>query len=68
MTNVQPMTPLRTRMIEDMKLAGPVAKTQEVYLQAASALAKHYKKSPELLTRRRSADICWMFASRTPGA
>ncbi len=44
------MTPLRTRMIEDMKLAGLAAKTQEVYLQAVSALAKHYKKSPELLT------------------
>jgi hypothetical protein len=37
-------------MIEDMKLAGLAAKTQEVYLQAVSALAKHYKKSPELLT------------------
>ena len=44
------MTPLRTRMIEDMKLAGLAAKTQEVYLQAVSALAKHYKRSPELLT------------------
>ncbi len=44
------MTPLRTRMIEDMKLAGLAAKTQEVYLQAVSSLAKHYRKSPELLT------------------
>jgi integrase/recombinase XerD len=49
MTKEQTMTPLRTRMIEDMKLAGLAAKTQEVYLQAVSALAKHYKKSPELL-------------------
>jgi hypothetical protein len=46
MTKEQTMTPLRTRMIEDMKLAGLAAKTQEVYLQAVSALAKHYKKSP----------------------
>ena len=44
------MTPLRSRMIEDMKLAGLAAKTQEVYLQAVSTFAKHYKKSPELLT------------------
>lgn len=44
------MTPLRKRMIEDMKLAGHAAKTQEVYLHAVSALARHYRKSPDLLT------------------
>ena len=44
------MTPLRRRMIDDMKLAGLSTKTQEVYLQAVSALARHYRKSPELLT------------------
>ena len=42
------MTPLRRRMIEEMKLAGLAAKTQEVYLQAVSALVKHYgNRSPE---------------------
>jgi hypothetical protein len=50
MTKEQTMTPLRTRMAEDMKLAGLADKTQEVYLEAVSTLAKHYKKSPELLT------------------
>jgi integrase/recombinase XerD len=50
MTKEQTMTPLRTRMVEDMKPAGLAAKTQEVYLEAVSALAKHYKKSPEQLT------------------
>ena len=45
------MTPLRKRMIEDMKLAGLAAKTQEVYLQAVSALVKHYgNRSPEDLS------------------
>jgi hypothetical protein len=44
------MTPLRARMLEDMKLAGLAAKTQEVYLQAVSALAKHYRRSPDQLT------------------
>jgi hypothetical protein len=44
------MTPLRERMMEDMKLAGLAAKTQEVYLQAVSALAKHYRRSPDRLT------------------
>ena len=46
----QTMTPLRARMIEDMKLAGLAARTQEVYLQAVSALAKHYRRSPDRLT------------------
>jgi hypothetical protein len=51
MTKEQTMTPLRTRMIEDMKLAGLAAKTQEVYIQAVSSLVKHYdNRSPELLT------------------
>ena len=34
------MSPLRTRMIEDMQLAGLSATTQEVYLQAVTALVK----------------------------
>src|SRR5215469_5993131 len=34
MTKEQTMSALRTRMIEDMQLAGLSAKTQEVYLQA----------------------------------
>jgi len=36
-------------MIEDMKLAGLAATTQEIYLQAVRSLAKHYRRSPELL-------------------
>jgi hypothetical protein len=50
MREEQTMTPLRMRMIEDMRLAGFAAKTQEVYVQAVSALAKHYRKSPDLLS------------------
>ena len=34
MTKEQTMSPLRARMIEDMKLAGLAATTQEIYLQA----------------------------------
>jgi integrase/recombinase XerD len=44
------MTPLRTRMIEDMTLAGLVARTQDVYIQAVRRLASHYKRSPDLLS------------------
>jgi hypothetical protein len=44
------MTTLRSRMIEDMTLAGLVPRTQEVYIQAARRLAAHYKRSPDLLS------------------
>src|SRR5215471_17785348 len=51
MTKEQTMSAMRTRMIEDMKLAGLSAKTQEVYLQAVIALVKHYgNRSPDQLT------------------
>jgi hypothetical protein len=37
-------------MIEDMKLAGLSAKTQEVYLQGVTTLVKHYgNRSPDQL-------------------
>ena len=44
------MTTLRSRMIEDMTLAGLAPRTQEVYLQAVRRLAAHYRRSPDLLT------------------
>ena len=43
------MTPLRTKMIEDMRLAGLAPSTQAIYLQGVRALAAHYKRSPDLL-------------------
>src|SRR6201998_1845011 len=49
MTKEQTMSPLRARMIEDMKLAGLAGTTQGIYLQAVRSLAKHYNRSPELL-------------------
>jgi integrase/recombinase XerD len=36
-------------VIEDMKLAGLAATTQQIYLQAVRSLAKHYNRSPALL-------------------
>jgi hypothetical protein len=44
------MTPLRARMIEDMKLAGLADKTQEVYQLAVRGLAKHYRRPPDQLS------------------
>jgi Phage integrase, N-terminal SAM-like domain len=44
------MTPLRMKMIEDMRLVGLAASTQAAYLQGVRALAAHYRRSPDLLT------------------
>lgn len=44
------MTPLRDRMIEDMKLVGLSEGTQRVYVDAVSNLARNLKRSPELVT------------------
>lgn len=44
------MSPLRMRMIEDMKLAGLAAGTQATYIDAVRRLAAHYRRSPDQLT------------------
>ena len=44
------MSPLRTRMIEDMTLAGLAPGTQTVYIQAVRRLAAHYRRSPDQLS------------------
>ena len=43
------MTPLRQRMIEDLKLRGYSARTQEAYVAAVRHLAEHCRKSPDQL-------------------
>lgn len=43
------MTPLRAKMIEDMRTAGLAPSTQAVYLQGVRRLAAHYRRSPDLL-------------------
>ena len=45
-----PVTPLRQRMIEDMRQSGLSARTQQVYIDGVRGLAAHYKRSPDLLT------------------
>jgi hypothetical protein len=44
------MSPLRTRMIDDMTLAGLAAGTQRIYTQAVRRLAAHYRRSPDQLS------------------
>jgi hypothetical protein len=44
------MTPLRTRMIDDMKAEGLAGSTQVNYVQAVRRLAGHYHRSPDQLS------------------
>ena len=44
------MTALRTRFIEDMQLHGYSPKTQSCHVGAVCGLAKHYHKSPDLIS------------------
>ena len=44
------MTALCTRFLEDMQLHGYSPKTQSCYVGAVRGLARHYGKSPDLLT------------------
>ena len=44
------MTPLRQRMLEDMQLRGLAPRTQGCYVQAVVQFARHYGKSPDLVT------------------
>jgi integrase/recombinase XerD len=50
------MTELRTRMIEDMKLAGHSQGTQDAYVRVVRQLAGHFRASPDRLTERQVRD------------
>lgn len=44
------MTQLRKRMMEDLQLAGYSPRTVRSYIDTVRMLAKHYRRSPDLLT------------------
>jgi len=44
------MTPLRCRMIEDMRLAGLTVRSQAIYVKAVRRLAAYYHRSPDQLS------------------
>jgi Phage integrase, N-terminal SAM-like domain len=44
------MTALRSRMTEDMRVAGLAAGTQRIYLDGVRRLAKHYRRAPDELS------------------
>jgi site-specific recombinase XerD len=46
------MTPLRVQMIEDMRLAGLSASTQRLYAEAVGQMARHFRRSPDLLSEQ----------------
>src|ERR1700676_2216388 len=43
------MTPLRQRMLEDMKIRNLSVNTQRSYLQQVSSFARYFQRSPETL-------------------
>lgn len=45
------MTPLRQRMLDAMVTRGFAARTQESYVEAVSRMARHYHRSPALLSK-----------------
>jgi integrase/recombinase XerD len=49
MTPVRRLTPLRRRMIEDMKLRNFAPRTIQVYVERVASFAKHFGKSPHHL-------------------
>ena len=52
------MTPLRRKMLDALMLRGMADRTQESYIDAVSRLARHYRRSPERLRRRRCSSTC----------
>jgi integrase/recombinase XerD len=43
------MTPLRRRMIEDMRIRNLSPRTQRAYVEQVSRFARHFGRPPELL-------------------
>ena len=44
------MTPLRQKMINDMKLRRFSSSTQQLYIHAVEGLAKYYSRSPDSIS------------------
>ncbi|MBJ6801132.1 tyrosine-type recombinase/integrase [Geomonas propionica] len=51
------MTELRKRMMEDLQLAGYSPRTTRSYIDTVRVLAKHYHRSPDLLTDEEIRDF-----------
>ena len=59
------MTPLRKRMIDDMKLRGFTPRTRDSYVDAVAGLAKFYNRSPDKLSKENvQAYLLYMMEDR----
>jgi site-specific recombinase XerD len=45
------MTPLRQRLLDDMKMRNLSANTQDAYVRVVAAFARHFRESPDRLSR-----------------
>ncbi len=59
------MSPLRLRMIEDMKLAGLATSTRAVYVDSVRKLAAHYRRAPDQLNEEEVR--CYLVGMRERG-
>jgi integrase/recombinase XerD len=50
------MTPLRQKMIRAVELKNLSKHTQRAYLAAVTGLARHYRQSPDAITKQMVAD------------
>lgn len=60
------MTPLRQRMIEDLKLRNLSPHSQEAYVRAVAKVAQNFRKSPDGQTCVPTSFIWPSIASRHP--
>lgn len=51
------MSPLRQRMLDALVLRGMALRTQESYIDCVARLARHYKRSPALLSAQQVQDF-----------
>ena len=49
-TSTQPVSPLRQRMLEDMRMRKLAPKTRDAYIRAVSRFAKYLGRSPDTAT------------------
>src|SRR5512142_2039056 len=72
------MTPLRQRMIEDLKLRNRSPRTIEIYVKRVAAFARYFDKSPEQLGQSevrsylvhlvQEKQVCWAYYNQTIAA
>ena len=52
------MTPILRRMLDDMRLRNLAPNTQASYIHRVSVFARHFDRSPEMITPEESACKC----------